>query len=57
MLQRRPNTHYFLNQENPTRNLQRSCAHHSTKYVRISIRVPLWLPVRGPNFVKIEGQN
>jgi len=34
----------------------RQCAHYPTLYGRISIRVPLWLSVRGPNFVKIAGQ-
>jgi len=53
----RPTTNHFLNQENSAHYLQRSCAHHSTKYGRISIRVPLWLPVRGPNFYKTAGQN
>jgi len=32
-------------------------AHYSTKYGRITIRVPLWLPWRGPNFVTNAREN
>jgi len=36
-----PTAHHILNQENSICNLQIPCAHHSTKYGCISIRVPL----------------
>jgi len=56
MLQCRPTTHHFLNQENPTRNLQRSCAHYSTTYGRISIRVPLWLSDVGRTSLRLQNR-
>ena len=47
----------FFNEKNFACNSYRCSTLPSTKYNRISIRVPLWLSVRGSNFPKISGQN
>ena len=44
---------YFFNKKIATSNPQRCAALHPPKHGRISIRVLVWLPIRGPHISKI----
>jgi len=56
MLQRRSTALCIINQENLTRNLQKSCAHHSIKHGRTSIRVPCYCRYMGRTSLRLQNK-